>query len=234
MVAKLMQDAGLALGQESDLLVADKDNPAGYWENRHFVELNDDLLASAGGGWDHPPPWPPSWSTSPRFADLWARARDLVAQFEGARWGWKDPRNSLTLTFWAELVPELRVVIAVRNPLEVAASLRTRNQFSPAHSFSLWLAHHERLLGVMPADQRLVTSYETLLADVAEQTARLATFAGLEADSSVLSASAQTADSRLRHHDFDPERLAHEDVPDDVRDLYLQLCDEAQAPVHSR
>ena len=39
-------------------------------------------------------------------------------------WGWKDPRNSLTLPFWKELLPNLKVVVCVRNPIEVIASLR--------------------------------------------------------------------------------------------------------------
>lgn len=41
-------------------------------------------------------------------------------------WGWKDPRNTLTLPIWREVYPEARIIHVVRNGLDVAHSLLNR------------------------------------------------------------------------------------------------------------
>jgi hypothetical protein len=38
-------------------------------------------------------------------------------------WGWKDPATCLTLAFWQTLLPHMRYVICIRNPLDVAISM---------------------------------------------------------------------------------------------------------------
>jgi serine protein kinase len=53
-------------------------------------------------------------------------------------WGWKDPRNSLTMPFWHSVYGRLRTIVVVRNPLEVVTSLHRRNGFSPALALTLW------------------------------------------------------------------------------------------------
>ena len=61
--------------------------------------------------------------------------------------------------------PELRVVLCLRNPLEVALSLKHRDDFSYAQSLALWKAHNESVLGATSADKRLVTHYESYFDD---------------------------------------------------------------------
>src|SRR5260370_30538384 len=55
MVAALLYHAGLYLGARKELMPPGPDNEDGYWENVRFVELNEELLRAAGGGWDEPP-----------------------------------------------------------------------------------------------------------------------------------------------------------------------------------
>jgi hypothetical protein len=43
-------------------------------------------------------------------------------------WGWKDPRNSITLPVWLKLFPDARVIHIVRNGVDVAESLYRRQQ----------------------------------------------------------------------------------------------------------
>lgn len=42
------------------------------------------------------------------------------------RWGWKDPRTSITLDFWLELFAQPTLIHIYRNPLDVAQSLKQR------------------------------------------------------------------------------------------------------------
>src|ERR671910_2640298 len=55
MVAKLLQQAGLNLGDEADLMPPAAENPEGFYEHLEFVRLNDEVLNVAGAGWDCPP-----------------------------------------------------------------------------------------------------------------------------------------------------------------------------------
>src|SRR5438309_5043020 len=88
MVARLLNVCGLGLGPEDELLPAAFDNPRGFWENVHFVRLNDALLRAWGGPWDRPPP---GAGTTPD--ELRSRALGLVGRLAGpGPWGWKDPR----------------------------------------------------------------------------------------------------------------------------------------------
>ena len=82
MVARLLHICGLDLGPEKDLMPAQADNPAGFWENVPAVDINDAVLENLGGGWDYPRPtfWP-GWERSPSLDVLREKARRLVASF---------------------------------------------------------------------------------------------------------------------------------------------------------
>src|SRR5215216_55744 len=124
MVAKLLHLCGLYLGQQGDLVPPTPDNPDGHWENMRFAGLNDEILNEFGGGWDHPPAIPDRWDEAERLHGIKMKAKIILQEFaDHEPWGWKDPRNSLTLPVWKSIVPDLKVIICLRNPLEVALSL---------------------------------------------------------------------------------------------------------------
>lgn len=118
LITQLLHRCGLNLGPPERLMPASINNSDGYWENLRFVGVNERLLAASGGTWFAPPL---ALRTSPEIA---AEAQSIVAQFEGQEpWGWKDPRNALTLPFWKSLLPSMKVLVCVRHPAEAAASL---------------------------------------------------------------------------------------------------------------
>lgn len=111
---------------ECDLAEPAPDNEEGFWENADFVTLNNALLGELGGSGDRPPTLPENWMSTVSEA-IREQAMELIGRQNGhGWWGWKDPRNSLTLPFWRQLLPRLKVVISLRNPLEVTQSLATR------------------------------------------------------------------------------------------------------------
>jgi hypothetical protein len=127
MLANVLRMGGLYLGPERALVATRVGNPDGHWENRKLVALNDEVLAQLGGWWAEPP----TMRASARLTLLSAqkkKAKQLLNEFAGhSWWGWKDPRNCLTLPFWLDLVPQARVVICLRHPLEVVRSLERRS-----------------------------------------------------------------------------------------------------------
>src|SRR5262245_41120799 len=59
--------------------------------------------------------------TGPAAWHLAGRAAELPA------FGWKDPRNTVTLPVWKHVFPHLRVIHIVRHGIDVAASLSRRH-----------------------------------------------------------------------------------------------------------
>ena len=118
LLTQLLQRCGLNLGPPEQLMPASINNADGFWENLRFVRLNERLLAASGGTWFSPP------ATLRPTPEITAEAKSILAQFEGQEpWGWKDPRNALTLPFWKTLLPSMRVLVCVRHPAETASSL---------------------------------------------------------------------------------------------------------------
>src|SRR5262249_4257154 len=180
MLTRLLHECGLYLGTPEELMAAAADNPDGFWENLRFVNLNDEILNALGGGWDLPPPSKPNFR-SEHFAKIELKARHLIESFAGkAPWGWKDPRTCLTIPFWQGLLPELRTVIIVRNPLEAAYSKHKRNGTSYAFGLRLWEVYNRNLLRHTPPERRLVSHYDLFFTDPEAQLQRIAAFAGLD------------------------------------------------------
>jgi hypothetical protein len=227
MIAGVLQECGLHLGRSEDLMGPAPDNPAGFFENQLIVGLNDRLLAQARGSWDSPPR-NPNWELA-EFASLRTQAGEVVASI-GVRepWGWKDPRTSLTLGFWLSVVPELRVVVAVRNPLEVATSLRLRNGMEIARGLSLWHAYNASLMVATQPHERLVSSFDRYFGDLGSEIRRLADFAGLQPAREAADRARASVASGLRHNQFEVGDLVRVGAPDEVLDLYAQLKSEAE------
>ena len=225
MVTRLLHRCGLELGPESDLMPPQADNPEGFWEHLRFVALNDELLAALGGAWDLPPK-PDESFIGPQLNPLRLKARLLIEGFAPANvWGWKDPRNSLTLPFWQDLLPGLRTLIVVRNPLEVAHSMRERNGTSYSFALRLWEIYNRRLVEVANEKDRLVTRYDAFFEDTESELRKILQFAGLK-DTELRNA-AGLVSTRRRHTHFTIDDLIDAGVSDEAIELYRSLIAEA-------
>jgi hypothetical protein len=226
MVAKLLKQAGLNLGAETDLMPPAAENPEGFYEHLEFVRLNDEVLNVAGAGWDCPPATGFNWNDE--ALDPYREwARQLAAPLqEWLPWGWKDPRTSLTLPFWRGAFGPLQTVAVVRNPLEVVTSLHRRNAFSTALGLTLWQIYAERILQDTSPDERLVTHYDSYFLEPDREIARVLHFLGLDRDHDLQELKA-AAIPALRHHRKTVRDLEEHGFPVEVIDLYLRLCREA-------
>src|SRR5215207_3858147 len=228
MVTMLLHKSGLYLGPEFDLHTPGPANPEGHWENRRFFKLNQRILHRLRGGWDYPPPLPASWITGP-LAPCRTEAETLVQQFADREpWGWKDPRNCLTLPFWQVILGAVRVVVVVRNPLEVAESLRKRNGFSRALSLALWHSYNQRLLDAVAPSDRIITHYGMHFRDPERELRRLLTFLELPVHEDMVEKASSARVDELRHHRLTTRDLVDaNDVAPAIINLYRDLCTEA-------
>lgn len=231
MVANILSVCGLYLGAARDLMPPSPDNPRGYFENLRFVELNERILEATGGDWDLPPRIEPQrWDELPAIGKLKREAERLVAGFAARElWGWKDPRNSFTLPFWQSLIPDLKIVVCLRHPLEVHASLRNRRHAPHPLGIMLWRLHNQFILDNTQPAARLVTRYERYFDQPRAECQRLLRFLSMDATDATLDACRTVTSERLRHY-----RYAHEDadeaarLPLEVAELYARLCAEAE------
>jgi len=193
-----------------------ENNEAGFWESLDTYKLNDRILASAGSSWDDWRQFNPDWERSP-VSEVFRREALEILQREFSRsplFVLKDPRICRLLPFWAKTTKrygaDVKCVIPLRNPLEVAASLKNRDGFSPAKSHMLWLRHvldAEKATRKLP---RVFFAYDDLLDDwrgtmnrVAKRLdmgwPRKAAVAEVEID--------RFLDDRHRHHSIDDASL---------------------------
>ena len=232
LVARLLNLCGLYLGPEADLMPANFANPEGYWENLRFVEINDALLRQLDARWDRPPAADTALEMQKQPPALAGSASELIGSFKGRpTWGWKDPRNSLTLPFWQQLIPGLKVIICLRNPLEVAQSLAARDAFSLAAGLELWHEYHRRLLSSVAPSDVITTHYGVYFVNPQAELTRLLRFIGIPPRAATVQAACAAAATSLRHNRSSLEYLIAEGAPLKVVTLYAQLCSEA-GPVY--
>jgi GT2 family glycosyltransferase len=225
MLTRLLHACGLYLGPKDALMPPQADNPEGFWEHLGFVALNDELLSQLGGAWDLPPKPDESFKHS-QLDPLRMKARILIEGFDSANlWGWKDPRNSLTLPFWQNLLPDLKTLITVRNPLEVAHSMHDRNGTSHAFGLRLWEIYNRRLIEAASETNRLVTHYDLFFENPEKELQRIANFIGLP--DAKIPAAAKLVATRRRHTHFTTDQLIDARVSEEAIELYRALVAES-------
>ena len=136
-------ESGVYLGQEEDVWPPDLMHEKGILENRLITALNNQVLSDNGGKWDDPPTRV-SWSQERK------QDRDQLIQTFSDRgiWGFKDPRNLLTLSGWQEALPSMQLVGVFRDPLRVISSLAKKENFSAEQSSRLWIRYNVSLIAL--------------------------------------------------------------------------------------
>lgn len=146
-------------------------NDRGFWEPQAVLAIHDRLLAALDSTWDDPFALPECWTETDAARDAKrALADEITKDFLGSRiCVVKDPRLGRLLPLWLELLDELQiepvVVVSVRNPLEVAASLRQRDRFPLAKSLLMYLRHTLETELASRGRQRIFVRYDHLLVD---------------------------------------------------------------------
>ena len=222
MVANLLRRCGLVLGADEELVGASTSNLAGHHEHRGFLNINEALLDSLGGAWKNPPDCDPGWEHSPVLNDLVRDAQLLLENFPNTlQWGWKEPRTTILLPFWKRLVPNLRFVICIRNPVEVAHSVAKRDGLSISGGAYLWNLYTQAAIRNTTGCPRVLTFYDDYFHCPREEVARVASFCNLNvpADWSVIE---QSISAKFRNHLLNSSDLLEEtSIPTEFKLWYL-------------
>lgn len=191
------------------LMGANESNSKGHWESEAIREFNDSLLAEAGSSWSDWRPIHPDWTKSSTYKANKRRARELVgSEFGDAPlFALKDPRICRLAQLWFDVLDEMRietvVVLPIRNPLEVAASLHKRNDLDPAIGQLLWLRHVLDAEYYSRGRRRVFTRYQDLFENFSGMAARVSSQTQLVWPRSPSAFAADFAgfiNPELRHH----------------------------------
>lgn len=164
-VARIVNLLGVDMGPPEVAAPARRANTKGLWELPRLTRLGERILNQLGGTWDDPPPLPDGWQQDPALDPHRDEAREIVAEAFGdaAVRGWKDPRSSLLLPFWHDLLGPMRHVICVRNPVDVAASLGRRDDMPFEKAVALWERYTVSALADSEGQDRVIVCYEDVI-----------------------------------------------------------------------
>jgi hypothetical protein len=210
MIARLLNLCGLYLGPADMLLGPDAANPLGHFEHKRFLAIDRKLLKHFRATWYEPPELKPGWERCPELQSLADEARMVVATFPPrSAWGWKEPRSAIFLPFWKEVIPNMRFVICIRNPLEVARSLEKRNRIRLEKGASLWYRYTRDSLADTEGSERILTFFDDFFGSDSAEIHRVIEFCGLQkqVDKSVIG---KAIAGELRHYTSETSELLKE------------------------
>ncbi|MBL1208675.1 sulfotransferase [Geminocystis sp. GBBB08] len=165
LLSSLLQSAGVNIGKK--LIPANEGNPKGYFENADFVNFHESILFSLGIN-------SIGWTTQEKIVPPLTyveEARRLIEEnqdFENP-WGWKEPRTSLFLDFWSDLLPSAYFIFVYRSPWEVIDSLYRRGDdifhHNPELALQVWSTYNRLILNFYNLHQEkcLLINLETVI-----------------------------------------------------------------------
>jgi hypothetical protein len=152
------------VGPPRDLVPANEANPGGYWESSSLAVLNDGILDTWDSTW-----WtPPAEVSSEMIARLREWEPEASSSFErsfgaGPGWVWKDPRLTVLLGFWTLLLGAQPMLVLVRRPQGVTASIAARDRIPYDRALGIWGRHTRNLIRSIEGPTILLLEYADLL-----------------------------------------------------------------------
>ncbi|HEY9771935.1 MAG TPA: glycosyltransferase [Coleofasciculaceae cyanobacterium] len=145
LTASLLQSAGIYIGDR--LMGENTGNAKGHFEDLDFVEFHQSVLRSQDlsvAGWTEQ-------NKIQVQQQYLAKAQNLIsARQDRAVWGWKDPRTTLFLDFWSQLIPDAKYIFIYRSPWEVIDSLFRRGDVvfrdQPHFAVQQWCNYSQAVL----------------------------------------------------------------------------------------
>ena len=222
--AGVLSYMGVYLGP--DIMNPSEDNPKGFFENEEVYKLNEKILHENASSWDD---LEFDANTFQSIATKYIEEAKAVIkdQFQYSNtFAIKDPRNCLLFAVWEKALLDLNVNIEVaipyRNPLEVANSLRKRNNFSFEKSLILWIVHFLNAEYVSRSYKRIFVSFEDLVSNEDEIINHIASTFELNIVNTLQSDLDEFLESNLKHHNFTYDNIS-EHLPQFIQEILKQL-----------
>ncbi len=232
--AGVLAESGWGFG--SALMPSSKDNPDGYWENEKLVALSHRMLTALRRDWLDIRPLPEDWLEEPEIEEMAEEAVDALLDERGGSdlFAVKDPRMSLLAGIWVPILRRAfgrdpRVLMVLRNPLSVAASLEARDSIERDAGLWLWMLHMIEADAATRAIDRLIIDFDMLIDDPSSTRSRILGF--LEGD---WDSGGGSVRPELMHHRVTTEDVVSGKAVDLAmrlyRDLLRMVDDDSRGP----
>jgi hypothetical protein len=213
-----LEESGLNLGKVND---SAPHNARGNKENRLSWQINDLVLSQSGGAWDSPPNLL-QWDNEARFL----RDKFILSYQEYQTWGFKDPRTVLTLPFWFEALPDLKLCASFRHPITVAESLLKRNNFPYERSLFLWKTYNNLILEHIQTDHFPLVCFDQDPESYKASISQLSIYLGINLNLSLSKKNPSFFDESLRGKL--PPKYDNGPLVAECMDIYEKLCSAAE------
>ena len=107
-------------------------------ESVFFLKINQKILKLAGSKWSDPYDFDKNYYLrkpeiisflSKKMSGFNSEIKYWPDNLDGYKfWGWKDPRNTISLDIWTKQFPDAKLIHIYRNPIDVASSLMVRER----------------------------------------------------------------------------------------------------------
>jgi len=230
-VAKLFYEAGANMGSADTFYPADKWNPDGYFEQPDIHSINMPLIN--GHLWKFAYFWLPSTQTILKRAQNYSDSiRSIAPKYETSII--KETRFCLTLPAWLEYDTKVdRILVCLREPIQVAMSIKKRNYSPLRHGLWLWKIHNQRLLENVPKDIPIwYLNYHNLLneATYVEELSRAFDFMGIDLKESQVKELLQShVKPSMNHHSGSTIHY-----PNDIDGLWKHLQNKYRTQIQAK
>ncbi|HLO52475.1 MAG TPA: glycosyltransferase [Kamptonema sp.] len=146
LTASLLMKIGVNIGEK--LVGPAYGNIKGHFENVDFVEFHKAVLRSQGID-DLGCTLEKEIAVPNQYVE---QAQHIISNSQSSSlWGWKDPRTTLFLNFWLNLLPDANFICVYRSPWEVVDSLYRRATDSsllnsPEMAVKMWIHYNKKVL----------------------------------------------------------------------------------------
>lgn len=167
-IAGFVHSCGATIGEKK--MRADKDNENGYFENLEVFYLNNEILNFNNTYWADQERLAQSINIETNQSFRKKAIEVIRSEFaEESLILIKDPQLSFTQAIWKEALEtldyEIFSIICIRNPFEVAESLRKRNGFSLKRSHSLYFSYLSSAILNCQKHDLLLVDYKEVIED---------------------------------------------------------------------
>lgn len=184
-VSGMLSKLGVGFGR--NLLGATYANPDGHYEDKQIIKINEEILMSAGGSWDAPPTCEKiKVAFNKRKEEIRRYLRSEGSKESGAYFGVKEPRISLMLPMYVDMLGDVKIIYVVRDEEDVASSIKKRNKIGLRYGVKLCRYYNKKIDSSLKKSKfdHLVIDYEALKASPHKVIEDIVSFLGLEVSES--------------------------------------------------
>lgn len=165
-LTRVLNLMGAYVGSHESLTHANEQNPKGFWERRDLRSICDRTLESIGADWWKVANFDPRDVPPEALEALQGDFKQVVNELDVHRpWVVKEPRMSLLLSLYRPLLEMPVVVLCHRDPVEVAMSLKSRDEMPLPVGVALWERYTISALEASKDIPRVTVNYNELLDD---------------------------------------------------------------------